>query len=482
MNFQKIILINFACLALALLFFAQQKAIAFEGESEHKGSFKRITRTELRSNNSSLKRQRISGVKQTKISDFFAVEHKLAPSSIPLPPKSKLPISSLQEKTTAEKTLVHTLPSSHVQKDFKSISAVKPLLMPQSSQRSSQPTQRIVSLPKPLLAARPLTAKLSDPEMRIGFLHGGDEHISAYSQCIDKAEEEVIIASWNVNFIPESIFSSLMRAKKRGVHLSFIVNSIKRDATLKCFSDDDDDESTFTLSETKSHAKFLFVDKKYLILGSFNALGEAFEETEDSSFKLEGSISQLWPFYMSIYETYTSIGEGMLGIFDGIAMISKVRYGRERTLLQRNFEDSSRILLLRNLKEHEDFFKQATPYSGKITIYSPFSTKDNTLKRLQTLESILPSKTEVCLKVLEKFEIGLTRLLSSVPNLKNHASIEVAPSHQKVVVVGKDTICVGSLNWLSAAQDEKDPYNNVELSIVLLGPKAEAIIKSYYSH
>lgn len=350
-----------------------------------------------------------------------------------------------------------------------------PQLIPLPSQESIQPKQ-------PFQAEVHSPTTRSDSEMRVTFLHGTDDHIRAYSHCIDKAEQEIIIASWNVNFIPGSIFSSLMSAKKRGVHISFIVNSVKRKATLDYFSDDEDDESTFALFETKSHAKFLFVDTKYLILGSFNALGEPFEETKDSSFQLEGSIKQLWPFYMSIYETYTSIGEEMCGIFDGIAMISKARYAGERKLLQRHFKDGSRILFLRNTKEHEDFFKLATPHNGRITVYSPFSTKDNTLKRLQTLESILPPETEVRLMVLKQFEPGLIKLLSLTPSLRSHARIEVATSHQKIVTVGDDTICAGSLNWLSAAQDEKNPYSNVELSIVLLGPKAEGIIKSHYSH
>lgn len=435
---------------------------------------KKHMRADVKSQLSSPKRQRTPGLKQPKIDDYFTRISKSAQSATSLP-KSKLLIPSSREKITAEKKLIHIPFSPHKL-------LASPQLTPTLSQGSCQPTQHSVSLPKPLPAAHSSTSKSSDSDMRVSFLHGTDDHIHAYSHCIDKAEEEIIIASWNVHFIPESIFSSLMGAKKRGVPISFIVNSVKRKATLDYFSDDEEDESTFALFETKSHAKFLFVDKKYLILGSFNALGEPFEENKDSSFKLKGSISQLWPFYMSIYETYTSLGEELGNVFDGIAMISRARYARERNLLQIKFKDNSRILLLRNSKEHEDFFKGATPYSGKITIYSPFSTKDNTLKRLQTLESILPPKTEVCLKVLEKFETSLTRLLSSVPNLKSHARIEVAASHQKVVVVGNDTICVGSLNWLSAAQDEKDPYRNVELSIVLQGPKAEGIIKSRYSH
>ena len=48
----------------------------------------------------------------------------------------------------------------------------------------------------------------------------------------------------------------------------------------------------------------------------------------------------------------------------------------------------------------------------------------------------------------------------------------------KKIVTLVETICVGSLNWLPAAQDAADPYSNVELSIVLQGPKAKELSKT----
>ena len=354
---------------------------------------------------------------------------------------------------------------------------------PTPFRNENDPKKQTASVKASSLSLAPAqTARNPEPEMNISFLKGTAAHLRAYSEHIDEAETEIILASWNLNYIPEEIFSSLVRAKRRGVYISFVVNSVKREKTLDFFEDDEDEDSTFTLCETKSHAKFLFVDKECLVLGSFNALGDAYEETEDASFTLEGSVRQLWPFYMSLYETYTSLGEDLGGIFDGIAMISKARYSRPRNLLQRHFNDGSQIFLLRTVKEHEDFIRKATPYNGKVTIYSPFSTKDNTFKRLKTLEAIVPVGTEIRLKVLERFKKGLTNLLARVPLLQNRAQVDVTDSHQKVITLGKETLCVGSLNWLSAAQDEKNPYKRVELSIVLQGPKAERVIRQYYRY
>lgn len=323
-------------------------------------------------------------------------------------------------------------------------------------------------------------------EMDVQFLHGTAEHVEAYVNCIEAAENQIIIASWNLKYIPAQIFKSLMSAKKRNVYISFIVNDVKREKTLEYFKDkstpldEEEDELRFNLFKTKSHAKFLFVDSKSLILGSYNALGDAFEETEDTSFKIEGSINQLWPFFMSIHETYTDLGENVSSIFGSNATISKYKNPKERPLLRREFRDESRIFLLRSIKEHEEFFRNIINLKGTVSIYSPFSTRDNTLKRLSMLESLLPPETAVELKVLKKFEKGLLRLLAEVPNLRNHSQVEVVSSHQKIIIVGDHTICVGSLNWLSAAQNVQDPYRNVEFSIVLQGPKAQSIIKAYY--
>jgi len=397
-------------------------------------------------------------------------------------PKTPLVIDLTKESSDSQKATLK-IPHSIISPPKKEVA--KQLLPDKSEPKQSKESLKRIPQSVSLSESPSKRARRAESEMGVRFIYGTDDHIQAYSDCIDKAEAHIIIASWNVNFIPEAIFSSLLAAKRRGIYISFVVNSVKRDATLNYVyndEEDEDDETTFNLFETKSHAKFLFVDSKSLILGSFNALGESYEETDDASFMLQGSIKQLWPFYMSIYETYTSIGEDLGGIFDGIAMISKVRNPGERPLLQRHFDDGSQIFLLRTIKEHEDFFRLATPHNGRVTIYSPFSTKDNTFKRLKTLESILPIGTDVNLRVLEKYKSGLTRLLSSFPNLKSHARIEVATSHQKIVIVGDQTICAGSLNWLSAAQDAKDSYSNVELSVVLQGPKAERIIKSYYSH
>jgi len=435
------------------------------------------------------------GRSQSKMTQFY--------SKAPVKPKSNsehpaarpraTPFPRMASKSDKKITIDLTKDSQPTSKRLPSISH-RPIDKLKESSKVSLPPQHVTSQDQrgqkrtvihvdPTESA-PKRSRKVEAEMQLRFLHGTGAHVQAYSDLIDQAEQHIIIASWNINFIPQDIFSSLMEAKRRGVHISFVVNTIKRKQTLTYFNygeEDKDEETTFDLFETKSHAKFIFVDSKSLIIGSFNALGESYEESDDASFMLRGTVNQLWPFYMSIYETYTYIGEDLGGIFDGIATISKARNPGKRPLLQRSFEDGSQIFLLRTIKEHEDFFKLATPHNGKVTIYSPFSTKDNTLKRLKTLDSLLAADTEVHLKVLQQFESGLKRLLSQVPSLKSHTTVDCATSHQKIIILGDSTICAGSLNWLSAAQDSKDPYSNVELSVVLQGPKAEGIIKKHYS-
>ena len=378
--------------------------------------------------------------------------------------------------TNRENLTQHSLQSETVR--FKNNHASN--IAPRESLKRSH--SQIIDLTKPSTNTTMQLAKKDKKDMQISFLQGEDDHIHTYAKCIDEAKSQIIIASWNLNFIPKKIFSSLIKAKRRKVPIGLIVQSIKREGVLDCFYGDEDSPSGyyFECSETKSHAKFLFVDSKILVLGSYNALGDSYEESLDASIMLKGTEAQLWPFYMSIFETYTSIEEDLSNVFGSNAKMSKFSHTRPRRLLRREFEDGSQIFLLRTIQEHEDFFRLATPYNGDVSIYSPFSTKDNTFKRLQALERILPTTVKVYLKVLPKFRNGLTRLLSKVPNLQNRVSVETANSHQKVVILGSETICVGSLNWLSAAQDQSF-YSNAELSIVLQGPKANNIIKQFYS-
>lgn len=338
--------------------------------------------------------------------------------------------------------------------------------------------------PQPL-PPNPLAKRIKQEDLQVKFVYGSDDHIETYASCIDKAEYSIIIASWNLRFIPGRIFTSLMQAKKRGVPISFIVESVVRKETLDYFkANTKDDRSTdysFSILETKSHAKFLFVenhDSQMLILGSYNALGDAYESSQDASVMLKGSKQQLWPYFMSLYESYAELGkEKATEIFGGIAALSQAKYSKNRPLLQRTLADSSKIFLLRTTQEHEDFFKQATPHNGDITVYSPFSRKDNTLNRLKTLEKILPTDLKVYFRVLAEFKEGILKLLDKVPDLKNRVTVQTTQSHQKIVVLGTETICIGSLNWLSAAQDKN--VSNIEFSIVLQGPQAAQIIQQY---
>lgn len=357
---------------------------------------------------------------------------------------------------------------------------------PQSKGSGKRPFKEVIDLTEKSSSEIAKETKKMRTDFEVDFLYGKESHIQAYVQCIDSAEEQIIIASWNLNYIQKEIFSSLMRAKRRGVSISIVVQDVKRQQTVDYFDKVEDLKDSvdycFTLHTTKSHAKFLMIDSKNLILGSFNALGDSFEENIDASLKIKGTVQQLWPSYMAIYDTYLALGEDHSQIFDAIAAISRSRYGQPRQLLQQNFDQfESKMTLLRTIKEHEDFLRLAVPYNGDVSIFSPFSTKDNTLKRLQALERLVPSAAKVSLKVLPKFKEGLLSLLPHVPSLEKRVSVESVMSHQKVMILGEETICIGSLNWLSAAQDPKEPYSNVELSIVLQGLKAKGIIQQYYS-
>jgi hypothetical protein len=148
-------------------------------------------------------------------------------------------------------------------------------------------------------------------------------------------------------------------------------------------------------------------------------------------------------------------------------------------LLQKTLDDnSSTITLLRNISEHDSFFKSLDVVGKSVTIYSPF-VSDNVQRMLSTLCDIVPPEIVVHLKVLPQFEEKLGVILSTNIELCNRFVVDISQSHQKIIVLGDDIICVGSMNWLSHSTSHN--RSNIELSFILCGNKAKEIIKCHYA-
>jgi len=81
----------------------------------------------------------------------------------------------------------------------------------QSSRESLKRPQLSASAPSPI--------KKRQIEMQSIFVHGIDDHIDTYANCIDEAESHIIIASWNLNFIKTSGNTSSLVLEDESSHL-----------------------------------------------------------------------------------------------------------------------------------------------------------------------------------------------------------------------------------------------------------------------
>jgi phosphatidylserine/phosphatidylglycerophosphate/cardiolipin synthase-like enzyme len=302
--------------------------------------------------------------------------------------------------------------------------------------------------------------------MEISFLHGLENHIREYERLISNAKNQIIIASWTICYIPPTIYKRLAEAKERGIRISFIVGNDKSGKG-----------NQFYTFETVTHSKFLIVDFETLIVGSFNALCES--DGLDSSIKISGNVKELWPFVMSIYETYTTISDinEIRRVFGDSVHTSRSKQNHPRKFFTMKKLDEDLIILLRNKKEHDMFFEVISSEKS-IIIFSPFFTKSAAKQRIKILNKNLPTNGQVVFNVRKNDMNILNNMLSRFPKT-NSFNVRNCESHQKIIIVNDDLICVGSLNWLSMPQNLKDDDSNVEFSIVIHGLKAKEIIKNF---
>lgn len=355
--------------------------------------------------------------------------------------------------------------------------------------RPSPHTVSIAPRALPLQASRSSHTVPQHSDYEIRFIRGRENHISQMLHLIEGAEEEILIACWKLKFMPPELLSALMTAKRRGVLLSFFVNEVENETAADYFeenseeaSDSDEESQPGTTFKTKTHAKFFFVDQRKAMFGSFNAFDSS-EGIEDSnsSFLIQGTIRQMWPFYMGLYHSYKAIGDRSEEGFCTIAGISTLSGFSRNGPYNRNLSDGSKIWFLTTLEEHNQFFNLAVRTAQQhVRIYSPFIYEENATKRLETLHANLPPNTRLFLYTLPKNEAKLRRILDKSGALKARTMIRVGNFHDKLVIIDQHTMCVSSLNALSAALEETSLHKNVETSVVLQGPRARSLIVQHF--
>ncbi|OFW74532.1 MAG: hypothetical protein A2W46_00940 [Alphaproteobacteria bacterium RIFCSPHIGHO2_12_42_13] len=321
----------------------------------------------------------------------------------------------------------------------------------------------------------------------IKFIAGRRQHIKEITRLVDNAEYEILIACWKLQHIPRSLLSSLMKAKNKGIKLNFFVSEVENETAANYFeetqdeTDDSEDEiNSFTTYVTKTHAKFVLVDNKKGIFGSFNAFDSRRNDDSDSSFKISGTINQMWPFSIGLYHAYKSIGDGCEKGFGGIVAISAEKNQKKLGPVCRTIRDGSRLWFLTNLQEHEDFFRKVCVPHGdykQVHIFSPFIYEDNARSRLKELNDKLPKSTKLYLHTRPEFKEKLESIVNASDSLREKTTIRVGDFHDKLMIIDRETLCVGSLNWMSFTRVPESSHNNIEVSIVLQGPLAQSTIE-----
>ncbi|MBA4119037.1 MAG: hypothetical protein C0514_09135 [Candidatus Puniceispirillum sp.] len=243
------------------------------------------------------------------------------------------------------------------------------------------------------------------------------------------------------------------------------------------------EECCARLGAISTHAKCVVRDDDLVAVGSYNWLGPPFEGGRNVSFFMEG------PHAPNIKKD----------ILQCIRFYQSRKHANERG--EQSFLRDTRVFSAKAcpLGGDASFYTLTTPESHhkmlhevferarqRIVLVSPFVRLERLQsllgeERINELEERCVSMALICLphpcshteEEKEPIFAYLERLRKAYP----HFSFETRDGiHTKALVADNDFICVGSLNWLSAAADISQPFHKFEMSVALRGETAKPLI------
>ncbi|MCA0369861.1 MAG: phospholipase D-like domain-containing protein [Proteobacteria bacterium] len=312
------------------------------------------------------------------------------------------------------------------------------------------------------------------------------EHTDLLKHVLASAQKTVTITSFCVDAHPlvtQGLGEAIIAATSRGVQVYiyydnkpyFLGEAYGIWAHLE--------ECCARLGAISTHAKCVVRDDDLVAVGSYNWLGPPFEGGSNASFLMEGAhtsalkqdILQCIRFYQSRKHANK---RGQKSFLQNTGVFSAKAYP---------LGGGASFYTLTTPEAHHktlhDVFEGARE---RIVLVSPFVR----LKQLQSLlgeehinelEERCVSTTLICLpspcshteEEKEPIFAYLERLSETYP----HFSFETREGvHTKALVADNDFICVGSLNWLSAAADISQPFHKFEMSVALKGVAAKPLI------
>lgn len=310
--------------------------------------------------------------------------------------------------------------------------------------------------------------KSHQDECKVSHVSGSEEHFNLLKKSLDSAKKEILITTHSITWIPSDVFDLLKDAVCRNVKIHIIYNHNIPEKVEDFFMDTE----SIRLENNKIHAKYLVVDRKIFVIGSFNWLD--FTKTNDDDIE-ECS------FKISKNENYVNRLRGK--VYSEIISNRKGPSEKEWDFLKLPISpDSSNMLLLTTLFDHENFLLSACrDAKRKIEVYSPFVTYKNAIKRINNIADILnkdaQSNVRLHLFVGEKY-YELSNFIKNHRILRKNTDIDLEYFHRKTLVIDDELISEGSFNWLSSASNLESEYHNHDASLVLKGPVARDIINN----
>ena len=311
--------------------------------------------------------------------------------------------------------------------------------------------------------------KYSDSQCDVEYIRGLDEHLDLLEDLIHSARVKLEVFSKTLNFLPDNIFNALKDARRRNVNIILTVQDVKSEVAYNSL----EYIGVQINEDRKTHTKFVFVDDKVSVIGSFNFLD-----------------------YNQDKEEYFGICDCSLKISDldnsGFAKQIRGKIYQNMILIESNKDlpiyllrkqlGNSSITLLPNSFQHEDFLKYMLRAAKKrVTIYSPFITSRNAEKRLKLIADEIHQGVKLVLHINPQNRKLLEWILTKTPKLKHMTEIKESIFHRKTLFVDPNMddayLCEGSFNWLSATQDKGSEYYKQETSVVLSGPIARDFIR-----
>ncbi|MBA2368008.1 MAG: hypothetical protein H0V82_03180 [Candidatus Protochlamydia sp.] len=300
---------------------------------------------------------------------------------------------------------------------------------------------------------------------KIKHISDSVQHFELLQKIFTIAKDHLLITSHTVSWLPEDIYELFLDAVDRGIKINVIYNT-DIDPRIEEFFEN----NGIRYEQNSIHAKYLIVDKKQFVVGSYNWLD--FRNIDDSSIGESGDRS----FKISKNEKYVHQLRGK--VWSEI-----ISHREEPSEKKGDFKklsisgDSSNLTLLTTLFDHEDFLlKACRDAKRKIEIHSPFVTYANATKRLSDIAKILSNNVRIDLYVGE----GLDKLKGFIKNhsvLINNTHIYLDDFHRKTLIIDDELISEGSFNWLSSSNSLASEFHNHDASLVVKGPISRDMIE-----